>query len=129
MRTPAPVPSSAALGAAGGSDDGDPPDAATPAGQPAPDAGGAGRPRDLQAIVRDTVTDVAGTVVTGVASVVKPAAAAAVANTFSFPLALMIIVVLFLILQPKLDRTDPRLRALAAGSESGAIAFEEEETL
>ena len=56
-------------------------------------------------------------VVAGVNIVVKPGAAATVANTFSFPLALMVVVVLFLVIQPRVDRRDPRLRALAAASD------------
>jgi hypothetical protein len=42
---------------------------------------------------------------------VQPAAAVAVAATFGFPLALMLAVVLFLVVQSRLDGRDPKLRA------------------
>ena len=86
---------------------------------------GAEPPRDLQGVVTNAVA----VVTQGVKDVVKPGAAAAVANTFSFPLALMVIVVLFLLVQPKVDRGDPRLRARSAASDEGEIGFEEEDQL
>ena len=64
-----------------------------------------------------------------VSAVVQPAAAASVANTFSFPLALMVIVILFLVVQPRVDRRDPRLRAQSAASDEREIGFEEEDQL
>jgi hypothetical protein len=64
-----------------------------------------------------------------VTTVVKPAAAASVADQFSFPLALMVLVVLFLLAQPKVDRRDPRLRALSAAADNAQIGFLDEESL
>jgi hypothetical protein len=64
-----------------------------------------------------------------VSAVVKPAAAASVANTFSFPLALMVIVILFLVVQPRVDRRDPKLRAQSTASDEREIGFEEEDQL
>lgn len=43
-------------------------------------------------------------------SIIKLEAAAAVATSFGFPIALMVAVALFLILQPRLDERDPKLR-------------------
>jgi hypothetical protein len=62
-------------------------------------------------------------------TVVKPAAAASVADEFSFPLALMVLVVAFLVFQPKVDRGDPRLRAQSAAAGGGEIGFLDEEML
>jgi mannitol-1-phosphate/altronate dehydrogenase len=42
---------------------------------------------------------------------VQPAAAAAVATTFGFPLALMAAVLLFLVIQSRFDGGDPKLRS------------------
>ena len=75
------------------------------------------------------MTGAASSVAVGVTKVVKPAAAASVATTFSFPLALMAIVALFLIAQPRMDRQDPRLRALTAANDDTEIGFEEEDRL
>jgi hypothetical protein len=68
-------------------------------------------------------------VVAGVNTVVKPSVAAEVANTFSFPLALMALVILFLIAQPRVDRRDPRLQALTANADNSPIGFQEEDDL
>jgi hypothetical protein len=94
--------------------------AAKPAKKPAPDLG---------TVVTDAVNEAADDVVAGVNTVVKPQAAATVANSFSFPLALMVIVVLFLIVQPRVDRRDPRLRALSAASDDREIGFLDEDLL
>jgi len=64
-----------------------------------------------------------------VAVVVKPAAAAAVATTFGFPLALMVAVLLFLFVQRYLDARDPKLRAAPRSMADGLIEFEDEERL
>jgi hypothetical protein len=57
---------------------------------------------------------------------VKPEAAAAVATTFTFPIGLMLAVFLFLIVQDRLDRRDPKLRS---ATEDGVLDFEDEEAL
>ncbi len=93
---------------------------AKPAKKPAP---------DLPTAVGDAVGEAAADMVVGVNTVVKPQAAAAVANSFSFPLALMVIVVLFLIVQPRVDRRDPRLRALSNSSDEREIGFQDEDLL
>jgi hypothetical protein len=52
-----------------------------------------------------------GSVAERVAPTVQPAAVAAVASAFGFPLVLMLAVVLFLVIQSRLDSRDPKLRA------------------
>jgi hypothetical protein len=64
-----------------------------------------------------------------VAGLVKPAAAAAVATTFSFPLILMLAVLLFLVVQRHLDRRDPKLRASSRTGADAILEFQEEEHL
>jgi hypothetical protein len=106
------------------------PSRAAAAPQPGPDPQGPDDPGtgggDPAAVVRQAVEDVTDTVVETAAIVVKPSAAAAVATSFSFPLTLTALVVLFLLIQPRVDRADPRLRATAADP---VVGFEEEEAL
>jgi hypothetical protein len=49
-------------------------------------------------------------VVKGVKAAVKTEAASAVAQTFGFPLALMLAVLIFLLIQSRMDERDPKLR-------------------
>jgi hypothetical protein len=76
--------------------------------------------------LQSVVNDVAETVASSVNTVVQPDAAASVAESFSFPLALMVIVVLFLLAQPRVDRKDPRLLAVAQANDP-EIQFEGED--
>lgn len=62
-----------------------------------------------------------------VSRIVRPAAAAAVAESFTFPLALMLAVVLFLLGQKRLDHLDPKLRS--APRAEVVIPFELEDQL
>lgn len=64
-----------------------------------------------------------------VSSVVKPGAAATVATTFGFPLALMILVLLFLLVQSRLDHRDPKLRAAPQHAAELMLPFEDEAEL
>ena len=64
-----------------------------------------------------------------VSKVVKPAAAAALATSFSFPLILMFIVIGFLVIQPRLDSRDPKLRAAAQNKAETTLTFEDEAEL
>ena len=71
-------------------------------------------------------------IITGVAEqiqhTVKPAAAAAVATEFGFPLILMIAVLLFVLVQSRLDGRDPKLHAAPlAGAET--LPFRDEDQL
>lgn len=52
-----------------------------------------------------------GDVAERVAPAVVPAAAAAIAQTFGFPIALTLAVLLFLVIQSRFDGRDPKLRA------------------
>jgi hypothetical protein len=76
---------------------------------------------------------VLGSVVTGavgnVGLVIQPAAALAVASEFTFPLALAIAVLLFLVVQDQVDRRDPKLRAAPRSVAETLIRFEPEEKL
>jgi hypothetical protein len=67
--------------------------------------------------------------VSTVSTVVKPGAAAVVATTFSFPLALMLAVILFLVVQSRLDDRDPKLRAAPHSAADTMLDFHDEETL
>jgi hypothetical protein len=101
--------------------------AAAPAPGPDPTSGETRTVGDgPAAAVRLAVQQVTDSVVETAAVVVKPQAAAAVASSFGFPLALTMLVVLFLLIQPRVDRADPRLRATAADP---IVGFEDEETL
>jgi hypothetical protein len=71
--------------------------------------------------------DVLGIVAQQVRATVQPRAVAIVATTFSFPLALAIAVVVFLLLQAHLDRRDPKLRFAPRSAGEVYIAFEEDE--
>jgi hypothetical protein len=76
--------------------------------------------------IADTVLNEA---VVRVSTVVKPAAAAAVATTFSFPLVLMLAVLLFLLVQRWLDARDPKLRAAPRSTAETWLEFQDEERL
>jgi hypothetical protein len=75
--------------------------------------------------------DILGSVVAGavgnVGLVIQPAAALAVASEFTFPLALAVAVLLFLVIQDQVDRRDPKLRAAPRNSAEVLIRFETEE--
>lgn len=76
--------------------------------------------------IADTVISEA---VVRVGTVVKPAAAAAVATTFSFPLTLMIAVLAFLLVQRFIDARDPKLRAAPRFTAESLLEFEDEDGL
>jgi hypothetical protein len=62
-------------------------------------------------------------VVRGVHTAVKPEAASAVAQTFGFPLALMLAVLLFLLIQSRMDERDPKLRRAPLTTAETTIPF------
>jgi hypothetical protein len=64
-----------------------------------------------------------------VSTVVKPAAAAAVATSFGFPLILMLAVLFFLLIQRRLDDRDPKLRAAPRSTAEALLEFEDEDRL
>ena len=75
-------------------------------------------------------TDLFGSVIGSIASrlgpTVQPAAVAAVASTFGFPLALMLAVLLFLVVQSRLDGRDPKLRAAPLTTAETYLPFADE---
>ena len=111
---PSTTPSPALIAGGGGSGPGSPPDGA-PAG-----GGGAGIPP--QAPDRGGL----GAAFAGFGSLLKPEAAGAVAANFGFPIALMVAVALFLLLQPRLDRRDPKLHKAPRTYAEMLLAFEHE---
>ena len=58
--------------------------------------------------------------------IVKPAAAAAVASSFAFPLILMLAVLFFLVVQPRMDGRDPKLRNAPRSASETLVQFEED---
>lgn len=65
----------------------------------------------------------------GVTRVVMPDAAVAVAETFGFPLGLTLAVVLFLVVQSRIDSRDPKLLADTRTDSKTIIPFLGEEQL
>ncbi|HET7677861.1 MAG TPA: hypothetical protein VFK38_08390, partial [Candidatus Limnocylindrales bacterium] len=72
-------------------------------------------------------------IVSGVAShaqsTIRPAAAAAVATTFGFPFVLMQLVLIFLVVQSRLDARDPKLRESAPSPTDSLVPFDDEDDL
>jgi len=87
----------------------------------------AGQPSVLDPIV--IADQVLAEAATQVATIVRPGAAAAVATSFSFPLALMMAVLVFLLVQRYVDRRDPKLRAAPRSTAEGLVQFRDEEGL
>lgn len=65
----------------------------------------------------------------GIAAAVRPEAAAQVATTFGFPLALMVAVLLFLVVQDRVDRRDPKLHAAPRNTFDTVVRFKDEHEL
>ena len=59
--------------------------------------------------------------------ILRPDAALAVAGEFTFPLALAIAVLVFLVVQHQVDRRDPKLRVAPRNQSEAFIRFEPEE--
>lgn len=100
------------------------------AGRPATEGREPARRDALGALIDLPVSVVSSIVVEveeGVQTAVKPAAVAAVAQTFTFPLALMLVVLLFLLIQDRLDGRDPKLRQAPLTSAETALAFDDED--
>ena len=75
----------------------------------------------------NVLSAVLGAVGERVRTTVKPAVVAAIASTFTFPLALAILVVLYLLVQARLDGRDPKLRYAPGSAGETYVAFEEED--
>jgi hypothetical protein len=78
-----------------------------------------------QAIMRSVITEV----VKGVGTAVKAEAATAVAQTFGFPLALMFAVLIFLLIQSRMDERDPKLRRAPLTDAETIVPFVNESEL
>ena len=89
-------------------------------GHPGPIDTGSGT--DPAQRVLDAVQNGAGRV----AAAVRPAAAVAVATTFTFPLALMVAVLAFLALQGRVDGGDPKLRYAPRNRSETLLPFADE---
>ena len=61
-----------------------------------------------------------------VGATVKPEVVAAVAGTFTFPLLLMLAVLLFLVAQGRLDGKDPKFRMAPLTGTDTTLPFEDE---
>jgi hypothetical protein len=59
----------------------------------------------------------------GVKAAVKTEAVTAVAQTFGFPLALMLAVLIFLLIQGRLDERDPKLRRAPLTTAETTVLF------
>jgi len=68
-------------------------------------------------------------VATTVGTAVKPEAASAVAQTFGFPLVLMLAVLLFLLIQNHMDERDPKLRGAPLTAAETTVLFVNEADL
>lgn len=77
----------------------------------------------------DVVSRIVDAAIGGVASVVRPAAAVAVAEEFTFPLALTLAVILYLVVQGQIDRRDPKLRLAPQNVIERVLRFQTEEEL
>ena len=77
--------------------------------------------------------DLIGTVLTGavgnVGLILRPEAALAVATEFTFPMALALAVLIFLVVQDQVDRRDPKLRVAPQHTADTFVRFEPEEAL
>jgi len=75
----------------------------------------------------DLVSGIVRTVADQIAPTLKPAAVAAVAATFGFPLALMLAVLLFLIIQSRIDHRDPKLRSAPLTAADTVLPYVDED--
>jgi hypothetical protein len=58
--------------------------------------------------------------------VISTDAAVAVASGFGFPIALALLVLLFLVIQPRVDKRDPKLASAPHGLTDTLVAFEDD---
>jgi hypothetical protein len=88
-------------------------------------------PADGGSIVQptDVIGGVLAVALQQVGAVVKPEAAVAVATAFSFPLALMVAVLGFLVGQGRIDARDPKLRKAPRTPKDMVMNFRNEEEL
>ena len=82
-----------------------------------------GRPSDG---LQGAVDAIVGFAVEGAGRVLQPEAAATVATTFGFPITLAILVLLFLLVQSRMDDRDPKLRSAPRSLADTLVAFEDD---
>jgi hypothetical protein len=75
------------------------------------------------------VAQVVAAAVQGVTWAVRPEAAIGVADEFSFPIALTLSVVAYLVIQGRIDRRDPKLRLAPLHAAETVVRFEQEAEL
>lgn len=83
----------------------------------------AGRPSDG---LQGAVDAIVGFAVEGAGRVLQPEAAATVATTFGFPITLALLVLLFLLVQSRMDDRDPKLRSAPRSLADTLVAFEDD---
>ena len=103
-----------------------------PASAPLPEAA----PAPEAAVLRNEPTgpaavvgQVVGAAVEQVVRAVRPEAAVAVATEFTFPLALALAVLAYLVIQGQIDRRDPKLRVAPQNVVETLVTFKTEEEL
>jgi hypothetical protein len=96
---------------------------------PAPPSDGSAAPPPDALLPVDVVGGVFAAAAQQVATMVKPEAAIVVATAFSFPLALMLAVLGFLVGQGRIDARDPKLRAAPRNPQDTVLTFRDEEEL
>jgi hypothetical protein len=72
------------------------------------------------------VNALVGAAVDGAGQVIRPEAAAVVATAFGFPMVLALLVLVFLVLQPRLDNRDPKLHNAPHTFTDTLIGFEDD---
>ena len=82
-----------------------------------------GRPSDG---IQSAVDAIVGFAVEGAGRVLQPQAAATVATSFGFPITLALLVVLFLLVQSRVDDRDPKLRSAPRSMADTLVAFEDD---
>jgi hypothetical protein len=83
-------------------------------------------PDQRPAAARSIVDSLVGIAQDGAALVIRPEAAAAVATGFGFPILLAILVLMFLVIQPRFDDRDPKLRRAPGRIGDLLVAFEDD---
>ncbi len=96
---------------------------------PAPPTDGGSAPPPDALLPVDVVGGVFAAAAQQVATMVQPEAAIVVASAFSFPLALMVAVICFLVGQGRVDARDPKLRSAPRTRQETVLSFRDEEDL
>jgi hypothetical protein len=105
-----------------------------PPGGGANPGGGGAQPRptapapgsEPEAGAGGTLESIVGLAAEGASRVLRPDVAVAVAGTFGFPILLTLLVVVFLLVQSRLDDRDPKLRRMLGTPADLLVAFEDD---